>query len=360
MAKPNKDLCWRIYTTYNAYIHLSLTPKKIIIVILKYTLLQTLRVNLHSATTTPIIIIIIKMLFPSPPKTLAAATLLSFASHTSATLLWDGRLNNYTSASFLSNWSWSNPIGPYQYYIHGSGSVSDYISLSPSYKNPHNTNSLRGIQLSIDNTSSWNGQYMMRTELIPFSTTAQINESKVFYHFSLSHTNVNPPSITEEHQICFFESHFMELKYGPIASSSSSNNTTNTTTPAPKTSSLLHFLTSSTTSHWNTTLLPGIWHNIAYGIDFNSRTVSFYHSIGGEDLKLIVDAIPAETYSDGKDWHLGVLRLPEGGGPEGKRSGVREDWRFSGVWIEEGEITTRIGGGVGGSSSGAGNSSCVE
>lgn len=40
MAKPNKDLCWRIYTTYNAYIHLSLTPKKIIIVILKHTLLQ--------------------------------------------------------------------------------------------------------------------------------------------------------------------------------------------------------------------------------------------------------------------------------------------------------------------------------
>lgn len=39
MAKPNKDLCWRIYTTYNAYIHLSLTPKKIII-ILKHTLLQ--------------------------------------------------------------------------------------------------------------------------------------------------------------------------------------------------------------------------------------------------------------------------------------------------------------------------------
>lgn len=300
------------------------------------------------------------MLFPSPPKTLAAAILLSFASHTSATLLWDGRLNNYTSASFLSNWSWSNPIGPYQYYIHGSGSVSDYISLSPTYKNPHDTNSLRGIQLSIDNTSSWNGQYMMRTELIPFSTTAKINESKVFYHFSLSHTNVNPPSTTEEHQICFFESHFMELKYGPIASSSSSN-TTNTTTPAPKTSSLLHFLTSSTTSHWNTTLLPGIWHNIAYGINFDSRTVSFYHSEGGEDLKLIVDSIPAETYSDGKDWHLGVLRLPEGGGPEGKRSGVREDWRFSGVWIEEGEITTRIGGGVGGAGgSSLGNSSCVE
>lgn len=149
----------------------------------------------------------------------------------------------------------------------------------------------------------------------------------------------------------------MELKYGPIALSSS-NTTNTTTTPAPKTSSLLHFLTSSTTSHWNTTLLPGIWHNIAYGIDFDSRTVSFYHSVGGEDLKLIVDAIPAETYSDGKDWHLGVLRLPEGGGPEGKRSGVREDWRFSGVWIEEGEITTRIGGGVGGSS--LGNSSCVE
>lgn len=51
MAKPNKDLRWRIYTTYNAYIHLSLSPKKIIIVILKHTLLQTLRVNLHQDAT---------------------------------------------------------------------------------------------------------------------------------------------------------------------------------------------------------------------------------------------------------------------------------------------------------------------
>lgn len=85
---------------------------------------------------------------------------------------------------------------------------------------------------------------------------------------------------------------------------------------------------------------------MAYDIDFTSRTVSFYHSIGGEDLQLLVGPIPAETYSDGKDWHLGVLRLPEGGGGGGKKSGLREDWNFSGVWIEEGEITTSIGGGA--------------
>ena len=70
----------------------------------------------------------------------------ALAGSASASLLWDGRLNNYTDASFLEAWSWSNQVGPYQYYIHGSGSVSDYVALSADYKNPDDASSDQGKQ----------------------------------------------------------------------------------------------------------------------------------------------------------------------------------------------------------------------
>ena len=174
---------------------------------------------------------------------------------------------------------------------------------------------------------------MMRTELIP-STTAAINAGKVFYHFSIQHTETNPPSQTEEHQVCFFESHFTELKYGLLSGQSGTS------------SNVLHWMVSSE-SQWNVTLEAGVWHNVAYGIDFDVQTVTFYHSVGGDELKLTAGPVSAATSSDGKDWHLGVLQLPGSSGA----SGIKEDWHFSGVYIEDGELTTTIGGGSGNYSS---------
>ncbi|KAF7190803.1 hypothetical protein HII31_07962 [Pseudocercospora fuligena] len=244
-------------------------------------------------------------------------------------ILWDGRLTNYSDASFLADWSWSNQVGPFQYYIHGSGSVDDYVAVSASeYKNPADT-ATHGIQISIDDTSSWNGQTMMRTELIP-STDAAINAGKVFYHYSIQHTETDPPTQDEEHQICFFESHFTELKYGL--------DSTNT----------LHWMANSE-SQWNVSLEAGVWHNVAYGIDFDAQTVTFYHSTGVDELTLTAGPVSATTSSDGADWHLGVLRLPASSGA----SGVKESWHFSGVYIEDGELTISIAGASGGLGAGA-------
>ncbi|EME81205.1 uncharacterized protein MYCFIDRAFT_211780 [Pseudocercospora fijiensis CIRAD86] len=244
-------------------------------------------------------------------------------------ILWDGRLTNYSDASFLAEWSWSNQVGPYQYYIHGSGSIDDYVAVSASqYKNPADT-ATHGIQISIDNTSSWHEQIMMRTELIP-STKAAINASKVFYHYSIQHTETNPPTQNEEHQICFFESHFTELKYGL--------DSTNT----------LHWMADSK-SQWNVSLEAGVWHNVAYGIDFDAQTVTFYHSTGADDLTLTAGPVSTTTFSDGKDWHLGVLRLPASSGA----SGIKESWHFSGVYIEDGKLTTSIAGASRGYGTGA-------
>lgn len=57
---------------------------------------------------------------------------------------------------------------------------------------------------------------MRRTELIP-QTKAAVNSGHVFYHFSMKRSDVNAPSSLDEHQVCFFESHFTEMRYGLIS-----------------------------------------------------------------------------------------------------------------------------------------------
>jgi hypothetical protein len=152
-----------------------------------------------------------------------------------------------TSSADLEKWSWANQVGSklsvlnptrtrittsdqtpflstdYQYYIHGSGVVSKYVNLSPNYKNIGDTGSKQGAKITIDSTAKWNSD-MWRTELIP-QTKAAINKGTVYYHFSIKRSNTNVPSATNEHQICFFESHFTELKYGWVNGESGTSNT---------------------------------------------------------------------------------------------------------------------------------------
>jgi len=156
------------------------------------------------------------------------------------------------SANDLAKWSWSNQAGPYQWYIHGSGAVSKYVELSAEFKNPNDTASKQGAKLTLDSTSFWNGQTMRRTELIP-QTKAAIASGKVFYHFSMMRQDKNAPSVNREHQICFFESHFTEMKYGWISGESGTSNPN------------LQWMVNQK-SQWKTEWKPGVWHNIAYEI----------------------------------------------------------------------------------------------
>jgi hypothetical protein len=172
---------------------------------------------------------------------------------------------------------------------------------------------------------------MLRTELIP-QTTAAINKGKVYYHFSMQHTETNAPSPKGEHQINFFESHFTEMKYGQEGGSDNH----------------LHWYVGGK-SQWDAELVAGDWHNVAYGIDFSAGTVEFYHSTGSDALKKIAGPIAASTSSNGADWHLGVLRLTN--------DGSTEDWNFSGVYIESGDITTSVVSPGGSSSAPASGSS---
>ena len=254
------------------------------------------------------------------------AVLLSYISSALAgTVLWDGRFNNMTASTDLNNWSWSNQIPPYQYYIHGTGAVTQYVNLSPSYKNPADSSSNKGVKLTIDNTAYWNGQNMRRTELIP-QTTAAINKGKVWYHFSIKRSSTNAPATGLEHQVNFFESHFTELKYGLISGASGTSDTN------------LRWYVGGT-SKWNVVWDADVWHNVAYEIDFSAGQVSFWHSTGSADLTLTSGPFSASASSNGQDWHLGVLRLPGSQTSDGA-----EDWYFSGVYVESGSITKSVSG----------------
>jgi hypothetical protein len=253
---------------------------------------------------------------------LALTTLFTAAQ---AALIWDGRFNDMTSSAALNTWSWSNQVGPYQWYIHGSGPVTSYVNLSPQYKNPNDTASKQGAKLTLDSTAFWNGQTMRRTELIP-QTKAAIHQGKKFYHFSMMRSATNAPSVNREHQICFFESHFTEMKYGWISGEQGTENPN------------LQFMVQQK-SLWKTTWEPGVWHNIAYEIDFGANRVGFWHSLNDQPLKQLVAPVSASTSSNGQDWHLGVLELPRSGYPD-----KNEDFYFSGVYIEDGTITTSVSG----------------
>lgn len=95
-------------------------------------------------------------------------------------------------------------------------------------------------------------QNMRRIELIP-QTAAAINSGKVWYHFSISRSDANAPSVNREHQICFFESHFTELKYGWISGESGTSDP------------YLQFMISQN-SKWKTEWKAGVWHNVAFEI----------------------------------------------------------------------------------------------
>ncbi|KAK7931445.1 hypothetical protein PG985_002157 [Apiospora marii] len=257
---------------------------------------------------------------------ISSTVLLAASAVSAGTVLWDGRFNDYASSADLDKWSFSNPVGEYQYYIHGKGETGEYVDLSADYKNPADGASKQGVKISLTDSAFWNGDAMRRTELIP-ETKAAINKGKVYYHFSMKRSEANAPSVNREHQIAFFESHFTEMKAGWISGA-----------PGESDPALRWFADSK--SQWDTPWEAGVWHNVAYEIDFDAGTVGFWHSTGADALKQEVAPVKASTSSNGADWHLGVLELARNGYKD-----ENEDIFFSGVYIESGDLTTAIGSG---------------
>ncbi|KAL2868060.1 glycoside hydrolase family 131 protein [Aspergillus lucknowensis] len=231
-------------------------------------------------------------------------------------IIWSGIFNESYTVENFDEWSWSNQVPPWQWYIHGSGDTATYLEVSPDFRNPDSTlaDEAKGVRITIDDTSSWNGQTMMRSELIP-QTTEDLGSGTLFYHFSLSVPAV--PDETLEHQLAFFESHFTEIKYGGADGTSLS-------------------WYAGGTSQWTAELKANTWYNFAYGIDFSASTVALYASTGADPLEQVVEGVSASTSTNSADWHVGELRLDNG------NAGGSEDWYWSGVYIESGDVTVDV------------------
>ncbi|EIN05271.1 hypothetical protein PUNSTDRAFT_75168 [Punctularia strigosozonata HHB-11173 SS5] len=252
----------------------------------------------------------------------------AFAFVTSAhagTVLWNGFFNSSFTVADFDKWSFSNEIQPWQWYIHGPGATSEYLAVSADYKNPADTSEAQGIKTTIDGTSFWNGQTMERTEIIP-QTSANLGTGHLYYHFSLKTSDVNPPNAGYEHQIAFFESHFTELKYGLISGE------------AGTTDNALRWDINSQTQ-WSQPLVPNVWMNFAYDIDFSAGTVALWYSEGSDPLTQVHAPVSTSPSTNSADWHIGVLRLPNGG-----TSAAAEDYYWSGIYVESGSLTTSPAG----------------
>ncbi|PYH39767.1 glycoside hydrolase family 131 protein [Aspergillus neoniger CBS 115656] len=258
------------------------------------------------------------------------AAFLAFPASTLAgSVLWSGIFNSSYNVADFDEWSWSNQIAPWQWYIHGDGETSEYLALSSDYKNPAASDA-QGLRTRLDSTSFWEGQSMQRTELIPqmspSSSASDLGSGHLYYHFSLSASSTNPPSSSSEHQIAFFESHFTELQY--------QDNT-------------LKWNAGGDT-HYSVELETGKWYNFAYDIDFDNQKVGLWASNGSDALTEVVSPVSASASSNGADFHVGVLSLTGDG---------TEDWFWSGVYIEKGDLTKSIGDGSSASASGSESSS---
>jgi len=72
-------------------------------------------------------------------------------------------------------------------------------------------------------------------------------------------------------------------------------------------------------------------------LQFSSSTVGLWASTDSAPLTKVVQNIAASTSTNSADWHLGVLRIVTNQTPE--------DWYFSGVYVENGPVTTSVGSG---------------
>jgi hypothetical protein len=118
-------------------------------------------------------------------------TALALAPSALGATIWNGTFNAFASVADFDKWSWANQVGAYQWYIKGSGATSAYLNVDAAYKNPAAAEE-RGLKLTIDSSSHWNGQTMQRTELIP-QTKENLGTGQTYYHFSISRKDTNPP-----------------------------------------------------------------------------------------------------------------------------------------------------------------------
>jgi len=233
----------------------------------------------------------------------------------SAAVVWDGSFNSYSTSTDLDKWSWNNQVGEYQTYIYGNAGtakMSDYVSLSENFKNPSQSSVSKGARTEINTSSRWNGQTMLRTELIANMNRDQ-QKGKLFYKFSMKQGAENSLNPAAEHQLVFFESHFCEIKFGGQGGDS------------------LQFNTGGNKA-WSQPFIKDTWFNFAFEVNYDTAQCGLWFSKNGDPLQMTVAPIAAGVSPS--DFHVGILKLPDYNSG-GNAAEIKEWLYYSGVSVED-------------------------
>ena len=92
-------------------------------------------------------------------------------------------------------------------------------------------------------------------------------------------------------------------------------------------------------TQWSTPLSADTWYNFAYDIDFSAGTIGLWTSTGGDPLVQVKSGVRGSPQTNSADFHIGVLRLPNGGTDNNP-----EDYFWSGIYVEQAPITTSVAG----------------
>jgi len=218
--------------------------------------------------------------------------------------IFNGNFNDYTSSAQLDSWSWSNRVGEWETYIHGPQVASDWIQLSSSYKNPGDMAAKQGARIQINGSAVWNGQTMLRTEIIPEGFGNNQEVGVLYYQWSMKQTTQNQLKSQNEHQLVFFEAHFADIKYG-----------------GPGGAKIYFYVNGGNPILWSSDFTADTWFNFALQVDYNSKKVALYHSLNSNNLTQIIAPVSASVSQS--DWHVGNLRLPYNGNQD-----PQNEWLF--------------------------------
>ncbi|KII93236.1 hypothetical protein PLICRDRAFT_35426 [Plicaturopsis crispa FD-325 SS-3] len=248
----------------------------------------------------------------------SVVSFLICATLASASVVWDGRFPSTMKSTDFDTWSWSNQVGQYQTYIYGNvhgETASSWLTLGSDYKNPASSD-VQGVKVKLNATSTWNSGPMLRTELIPQTTSSLTGN--LFFHVSLQIPTVNPPDPAYEHQIVFWEEHFADIKYGQLSGQDGVADT-------------LQVITGGK-SIWSVTPVKGTWYNFVLGV---GSPGGLWVSTGGDPLKQVYTG--SLNGNGGSDWHIGALRLPLDGTTQ---EITEENFYYSGIYVEDSGPTT--------------------
>ncbi|KAL2271547.1 hypothetical protein VTJ83DRAFT_918 [Remersonia thermophila] len=271
-------------------------------------------------------------------KFAAAAVLAALAASVDAAVLGDGRLNELPSSAGLNRRSWANQGTASTARARSSATAT--CRPTARHKNPADTGSRQGVKITLDSTAYPNGQNHAARRAHPAEARAgHPTAAGSTPTFSLVRRDANRAErLPRAPDRLLRKSRFAEREHGWIGGEQAQSNPSLQWTANQQ--SWLEDGVEGPGGLGARALPTQCTRGLYIYCDFSANRVGLWRSEGGAPLHQVVPPVSVPTSSNGADWHLGVQELPRSGCSDA----TNEDFCFSGVYIEDGAITTVMSG----------------